>query len=247
MSKELFFAIATGKSDGDETLISESLAKLVTYGIVKHENILFIKNNDSKLAIVYNQVLDDERTKGKIVVFTHDDVRIDDMFIKEKLNESVSNGVVVTALAGSCNLRPDVLNWLRMRNLPPMWHIICKDNSGEVAHFKNNNQTGYDAMCFTSRYGNFGPVEFFDGVFMAMDRDALPDDVRFDPDCNSKFHYYDLNFSLNCLIKNVRCETKPIKITHVSHGLETVTDDFKTGAVYFYNRLRKYLNHEKLS
>ena len=241
MDKELFLAIPTAKPDEKETLIYESVKKLTDYGIVKPDNVSFLKNNENGLAPVYNRILDDERVKGKILVFVHDDVRIDELYLREKLNDSAGSGVVVTALAGSRNLRDDVVRWLILRKMPPMWHVMCKDNSGEVSHFKTDSDFGYNAPCFTSRYGDFGKVEFFDGVFMAIDVDNLPDAVRFDENCKAKFHYYDLNFSLNCLINGVWCETKPIKITHVSHGLKAVTDDFRHGAIYFCDRLKEYL------
>jgi hypothetical protein len=79
-----------------------------------------------------------------------------------------------------------------------------------------------------------------DGVFMALSRKLLESGVRFDENIPSKFHFYDLDFSLSVAqTENLKVGVGDILITHESPGLREFTDDWREGEKYFLN---KYAN-----
>jgi hypothetical protein len=103
--------------------------------------------------------------------------------------------------------------------------------------------------CVQHRHGercpptNFGPyphkVVMIDGVFMALNRKAI-ETMRFDEDCPSKFHFYDILGSLDAVFKKLRVGVGDILITHESPGLREFTNDWLEGEKYFFKKYEKY-------
>jgi hypothetical protein len=77
-----------------------------------------------------------------------------------------------------------------------------------------------------------------DGVFMALNRKAIQT-VRFDEDCPSGFHFYDLLISKICIDKGLKIGVGDVMITHESQGLREFSEDWKAGESYY---LSKYGN-----
>jgi hypothetical protein len=71
-----------------------------------------------------------------------------------------------------------------------------------------------------------------DGVFMAFNRKAI-ETVRFDEDCPSKFHFYDLNLCARALEKGLKIGVGDIMITHESPGLREFNEEWKVGDKYY--------------
>jgi hypothetical protein len=89
---------------------------------------------------------------------------------------------------------------------------------------------------------NFGPsparVILLDGVFLAINAETVfKTPLRFDETNPAHFHYYDLCFCLDANKYGLRLGTYPIWATHVSHGLESPTEEWQKGENYF---LQKY-------
>jgi hypothetical protein len=87
----------------------------------------------------------------------------------------------------------------------------------------------------------FGPypnrVVMIDGVFMALSRKLLESGVRFDENIPSKFHFYDLDFSLSVAqTENLKVGVGDILITHASPGLREFTPEWLNGEQYFLQK-----------
>jgi hypothetical protein len=164
-------------------------------------------SNTRGLPLVYNESLATADPAG-ILVFIHDDVWIDDYFLRQRLIEGLERFDVL-GVAGN------------RRRLPgqPVW--ACADTgftlddpanlSGTVAHGPHP----FGAL----RY--FGEVpaecELLDGVFLAARTAALRDKgVAFDP--RFDFHFYDLDFCRSARQRGLKLGTWPICLTHQSGG-----------------------------
>ena len=159
------------------------------------------------LGTIYNRYLK-TRHEDKILVFVHDDVRIEDLFFVEKLNEAFKKFDVV-GLAG--NKEPDInyLSWFDQRR--PLTGFVAHRVTEQPARF-------YCPTVFVSSYGP-SPAEcgLLDGLFIAVNTENIIScDVKFDEQFD--FHFYDLDFSLSCLSKGLRLGTWPIWVVHQSGG-----------------------------
>lgn len=164
-------------------------------------DINIVPNNTTGLSTVYNTVLKDPKNKGKIALFVHDDVELEDLFLLEKL---IHSPYAVTGVAGARSFKKNTAL--------AAWHLAAprEDYVGEAAHIK-------DGKVWTTV---FGPTKSraltLDGVFLACRVDELAEkEAFFDEDF--KFHFYDIAFCLNANKKNVTCGVLPIRIVH--HGL----------------------------
>jgi hypothetical protein len=77
-----------------------------------------------------------------------------------------------------------------------------------------------------------------DGVFMAFNRKAI-ETARFDEDCPSKWHMYDIACCLSSLEKGLKIGVGDVMITHESPGLEKFTEDWKAGDKYIVEKYGK--------
>jgi GT2 family glycosyltransferase len=158
------------------------------------------------LSEVYNQAID-APAGPDILVFIHDDVWIDDIFIVERLLASLDNFQVV-GVAGN-----------RRRY------------AGQTAWHAHPSNGGYDTPYLSGAIANrepFGPVSYYgaapafcqllDGVFMAARRSTLQRaGIRFDQ--NFDFHFYDMDFCRSARRGGLSVGTWPIVITHRSGGV----------------------------
>lgn len=183
--------------------------------------------NTEGLAKIYNKAIKDPENYNKILLFVHDDCVIEDAFLVEKLNEALEQFDII-GLAGMkapINLKP-----------PCLWHLMGDrtNGSGSVGHFDKEGVTRWMTT--------FGPapqrVILLDGVFIAINTKKIFDkQLFFDEQNPAKFHFYDLNLSLDANKRGLKLSTWPIWVTHRSHGLEKPTEDWLKGQDYF---LQKY-------
>jgi GT2 family glycosyltransferase len=163
--------------------------------------------NRRGLPEVFNERIGLE-TGHDILVFMHDDVWIDDLFLCDHLAEALDEFHVVGVAGNS-----------RRVARQPAWAFIGEqlewdDRSnlrGGIAH-------GAEAL---GKVELFGPTpaecELLDGVFLATRRATLAKHgVRFDP--RFAFHFYDLDFCRSARAKGLRVGTWPISLTHQSGG-----------------------------
>lgn len=158
------------------------------------------------LPAVFNYFLD-QAADDDTILFTHDDVWIEDWFLPERLMEGLSQFDVL-GVAGNRRRLPKQPSWI----LKTLEERDDKANfSGAVAHGSNRY----------SRISRYGPtprtVKLIDGLFMAAKVRTLRDQgVVFDP--QFRFHFYDLDFCRTCEKAGLSIGTWPIAVTHGSGG-----------------------------
>lgn len=194
------FVIATQKTKEEfkkQTQISIFLDK---FGLSKNSTV-FYENKDG-LPKIYNKFIN-ESYKDKNVIFVHDDVLIEDLFIFEKLDIAFEKYDIV-GLAGSkkCDL-----------SKPPAWHLMSnrEDHVGEVAH-------SHEKRVWTTC---FGPTEsralVLDGLFLAVNVNRLIEtNTKFDE--NFEFHHYDITVCLNANKNKLKMGVTPIRVVHFGMG-----------------------------
>jgi hypothetical protein len=162
-------------------------------------------DNKSGLSKCYNEVIRDPNNIDKTVLFVHDDVELNDLFLSEKLLESP---YTITGLAGAKSFNK--------QNEKLAWHLATtpEDMVGEVAHKYPNN-----VVCTTifGRPGNTNSRALtLDGLFLSCHIKTLVEkELYFDEEFN--FHFYDIAFCLKAHEKKVTCGVLPIHVVH--HGL----------------------------
>jgi hypothetical protein len=179
-------------------------------------DFVLVKDNKEGLPKVYNKFLQDSKYQKDILLFVHDDVELEDLFLIEKLQNSPYE---VTGLAGTkkANL-----------NKPPGWHLMStkEDWVGEVAHADSSG-------VWTTV---FGPTNsralLIDGLFIAVDVKAINEkNVSFNE--KFEFHHYDLSFCLDCNKAKVKIGVLPIRVIHHGLGDSMLSEEWKVSAEIF--------------
>lgn len=119
--------------------LSTSIKKLHTSAKKVTSKIIY--QNRQGLGTIYNRYLK-ARHADKILVFVHDDVRIEDLFLVEKLNEALKTFDVV-GLAGNKEPDPSYLSWFDQRR--PL--------TGFVTHVAGKPTALQRETVFISSYG----------------------------------------------------------------------------------------------
>jgi len=182
--------------------------------------------NTKSLQRCYNSFIDDARKNNiDIAVLIHDDVYINTRDLYTLISKAADR-YNVFGLAGATTCKV---------GSPALWHLMSdrQDQRGCVAHGSE------DSYMYTS----FGPVPsrclVIDGVFIGINIKELPEDVRFDESYPSKFHYYDIDFSLECNRNHVTIGVVDIPIIHNSPGLTNPDKEFYDGQSYFIKKWQK--------
>lgn len=207
IGKPVVIVSASAKSNVEDTKLYKSIQKIKdtkflynykVYDLEYHQ----IMNNKTGLSELYNCFLT-EAYRNHIVIYVHDDVYIEDLFLFEKLYDAHSTFDVV-GVAGSTNVTI---------KSPAYWHLMAnrQDLRGFCSH-----QLG-DITNMTVFGNSKLPVDLIDGVFMSANISALLDaSVTFDEDFD--FHFYDLAFSKRVKNAGLALGVWPMFITHFSAG-----------------------------
>lgn len=169
-----------------------------------------VRDNKEGLSTIYNRYLTIEH-KNDIVLFVHDDLIIDTVFLVDHLRKSP---YTVTGLAGarSINLKAEKC----------AWHMMCQPDQaiGEVKHIKDGN-------IWTTVFGpSVGQAAVIDGLFIAVNVEKiLETKARFNTVFN--WHHYDLAFSQECYKHNVSVGVMPINVIHYGLGDSMLTLDWE--------------------
>ena len=214
-SNKYHFVVTTAKNKEEFTKNSQVSVFLDKFGLSKTSTVFF--NNKEGLTKIYNKFIN-ETYKDKIVIFVHDDVFIEDLFIFEKMDIAFEKYDVV-GLAGTkkCDLTK-----------PPAWHLMSskEDFIGEVAH-------SHEQKVWTTC---FGPTDsralLLDGLFLAVNVKRLLEtgtkfDERFD------FHHYDITFCLNANKNKLKLGVYPIRVVHFGLGDSMNTQEWTNSAELF--------------
>ena len=179
--------------------LSAGLMDLVAF---RHIEFQLFYNNTRGLTTCYNEVLKDPKNLDKTVLFVHDDVEIQDLFLAEKL---LTSPYSITGIAGAKTFS----------KASPMaaWHIASASDQyvGEAGHANKEGKVWTTV---------FGPTKsralVLDGLFLSCKvRDLVDKGVEFDETLS--FHHYDLSFCLRAHEKRVTCGVLPVHVVH--HGL----------------------------
>jgi hypothetical protein len=223
MSKLLIAVCTQAKTD-------EEFQKLPIYPSLKkqyeanapHVDFHVFKDNKRGLSVCYNEILRDTKNANKTVLFVHDDVELNDLFLYEKL---VQSPYAITGLAGAktFNKQADKL----------AWHLCAERNDfvGEVAHA---NQEG---RIWTTV---FGPTKSrtltLDGLFISCKLKEL-NNLTFDEDFN--FHFYDIAFCLKAHENKIKCGVLPINVIHHGLGDSMLTPEWADSNIKFKQKYCK--------
>jgi GT2 family glycosyltransferase len=188
------------------------------------KNATIVCENKKGLPSVYNKYIS-EPFRDKKVIFVHDDVLIEDLFLEEKLDLALEKyDVVGLAGAKTCDLKASA----------PAWHLMAKreDFVGEVAH-------SHEKKTWTTV---FGPTDSraltLDGLFLAVNVAKLLDTNTFF-DEKFAFHHYDITFCLKCNENKIKMGVYPIKVTHFGLGDSMNTPEWNQSAEIFRKFYKK--------
>lgn len=218
MSKLLIVICTQAKTDAEfqKLPIYPSLKKQYEANSPKVDFHVF-KDNRRGLSECYNEVLRDPKNVNSTVLFVHDDVELEDLFLYEKL---ISSPYSITGLAGakSFNKQSNKL----------AWHLSAprEDHIGEVAHIS-------EGRIWTTVFGNTKSRALtIDGLFIACKvKDLAEKGLTFDENFN--FHFYDIVFCLRANEKKVTCGVLPIRVIHHGLGDSMLTEDWEQTSIRF--------------
>jgi hypothetical protein len=226
--KRVRYISATSKDNSEKTTIHQSTRKLCV-DFVGHAAHWYLLNNKEKLSKRYNEAIEDAISDDiDCLILVHDDVILEEDPIPKL--EKLFDEYDVVGVAGASKIE---------LKLPALWHLMG-------GGFQGGNLHGCVQHAYRGEIGhlqkypsNFGPYPhravMIDGVFMALNREAM-ETLRFDENNPCKFHFYDLDFSLNAHLAGLKVGVGDILITHESPGLREFTEDFLNGERWFLNK-----------
>ena len=214
-----FFIFSATKDKKEDTLLYQTSEY--------RDEIFFKENNKDSLQSVYNKAIDFSIKENiQYIVLIHDDVILEN-FSHNKILESFEKYDVI-GVAGSTEVKLAE---------PALWHLmgggIGSDKlHGAVAHLHGNEK-------FMTSFGPYPHrAVLLDGVFLAIKREVFKK-VKFDEECPSKFHFYDLDYTISTHKAGFRNGVSDIYITHASPGLTNFSDEFNEGQKWFLNKWKK--------
>tara|TARA_R100000951_G_scaffold8193_1_gene7432 strand:+ start:6175 stop:6855 length:681 start_codon:yes stop_codon:yes gene_type:complete len=217
--------VSASKGKFEDSLLSQSkhLQVLCEKNRENRAHLFTVDNNTQPLAKVYNAAVKEISRRGECntVVFMHDDVTINCSDLDTRIDEALDKFDVI-GVAG--NRTAEIKS-------PALWHLMTTPDklAGAAAHIKGD----------TYQITSFGPLNvralMIDGVFIAARLDKLPD-KPFDESCPAGFHFYDLDFSLNCNANKLKLGVWDIPIIHASPGLAEITQEWRDGEKWFLSK-----------
>jgi GT2 family glycosyltransferase len=165
--------------------------------------------NARGLPEVFNERID-AAPPGDVLVFLHDDVWIDDLFVCDHLEEALHEFAVI-GVAGNSRRAPRQPAWSFVTAEPELAWDERANLRGAIAH-------GPGPFGEISRFGpTYEECELLDGVFLAARAATLAGSgLRFDP--RFRVHFYDMDFCRSARDKGLRLGCWPIALTHQSGG-----------------------------
>ena len=184
--------------------------------------------NKEGLSTVYNRALEDK--VADFNVFVHDDVWLNDYLLMEKISDASAYFDVI-GVAGGKGWSPEGYDTAKH---PVNWLMATRNagSSGFVTHAlstklntKPHTMNYRNATLAASAYGETPSRTLtLDGCFLCLTRKAVEAGLRFDE--QFKFHFYDMDLCFSAYLKNLRCGTAPVLLTHESIGLSVRQPEF---------------------
>lgn len=178
-----------------------------------------VYNNKTGLPLIYNSMLRSPECEGKITLFVHHDVSIEDAFLVEKLNAAIEQFDIVGLAGGSSvEIKP-----------PALWHLMTTKETwtGSVAHKFPDGAI---------RSISFGPMPkrclILDGLFLAINTPKIVEKgLWFDP--NYQFHHYDIQLGIDANGLGLKLGTWPIWVVHSGLGDSYQTEAWRESEAHF--------------
>jgi GT2 family glycosyltransferase len=216
------FIIATPLSKSD---FQEKAAIAITLDKLNCDYEVIYENKEG-LTKVYNRFITEDN-KGKKLIFIHDDVIVEDLFIFEKLDLAFEKfDIIGLAGATKCDLNAQIM----------AWHLMAPRESyvGEVAHSKGG-------INWTTVFGQTpARALVIDGLFIAVNVDILLETgTRFDEDFD--FHHYDISFCLQANKNKLKIGVYPIRVVHFGLGDSMNSPEWVENAKKFKEKYTKIL------
>ena len=218
-----------------KSILNNSIAQLNLD--FRYFRYLQFSHNNKSIAANYASIKLDKYEDDDIFVFVHDDVIINCADFTKRIESGLQNYDVV-GVAGICEAKIDS---------PALWHLMKPYPNapvlrGCVAHPVVNKVLTESQNQFY--YTSFGPIPaqviLADGVLLATTKRVLQK-VNFDDTNPARYHFYDLDFTLNCSINKLKVGVCDIPIIHMSHGLEEREGEWEEGASWFLNKYKQYI------
>ena len=170
------------------------------------------KDNQKGLSQCYNEIIQDPKNFSKTVLFVHDDVELQDLFLVEKL---LTSPYSITGIAGTKAFD---------KTFPKSaWHLASKQTDwvGEAGHVNKEGKVWTTV---------FGPTNsralIVDGLFISCKvMDLIEKELYFDETFG--FHFYDMAFCLKANEKRVSCGVLPIHVVHHGLGDSMITPEWE--------------------
>jgi len=215
MNNTFIFSATAGKKEDS-----------ILYNTCKEQDIdIFIKENNKKsLHKIYNEAIDFALQENvEHLVLVHDDVILEN-FSEERL-ERLFKKFDIVGCAGTTEVKLQT---------PALWHIMGGGFSsgnlfGAVAHGTQDDKHMTSFGSYPKR------VVLLDGVFLAIKKKVF-EQTRFDEDCPAKWHFYDLDYSMQCHKSGFKLGVGDILVTHNSPGLTSFTEEFNQGQEWFLDK-----------
>tara|TARA_R110002051_G_scaffold262627_2_gene322485 strand:+ start:2159 stop:2812 length:654 start_codon:yes stop_codon:yes gene_type:complete len=213
MIKTMIFSATAGKEK--DTLL---------WRTTELNTVVFKQNNKQSLQKIYNKAIDFALQEDvERLVLVHDDVILEN-YSEQKLDKLFEKFDVI-GCAGTTEVR---------LKPPVLWHLMgggfgSGNLYGAVAH-------GSEDRKHMTAFGEYPKrVVLLDGVFLAIHRRVFKK-IRFDEDCPSKWHFYDVDYSMQCHKAGFKLGVGDILITHNSPGLTSFTAEFNEGQEWFLDK-----------
>lgn len=198
---------ATRERDIQKTLLYKSLLPLKSKATF---DFFFFTENKDGLSVVYNKAIAQFKDYD-CIVFTHDDVYLDDAFFVDKIEDGFSEYDIIGVAGGYAPKLQD----------PALWHLMCKSENlrGSAGHFSR----GSEDIFITSFGTTPARVTLLDGVFLGVNMQKVKQTGwKFNE--NYDFHLYDLSSCLDANAKKLKLGVLPIHIIHQSPGLSDINN-----------------------
>lgn len=209
----------TAKDKAEDTTIYKSLQRLDI-----DVDLDIVTGNTESLPKIYNKLIELHKEED-YVVFVHDDV-----YIKSDIRPIIEMYLQHSDLLGVAGSSKVSLK------KPALWHLMGDKDTlhGLVEH-------GTEDLHGSSYFGQVpARVVTLDGVLMVLSNKLMNSNVRYDENIPSRFHFYDLDFSIESYNNGFKNLVIQLPIIHESGGLSSLDDkEWLEGQEYFLNKHKK--------
>ena len=208
-----------------------------------HVKVYVEFENKNGLPNVYNKAIDNS-TDFDLVCLVHDDIHIRDCEFFQHIISTMNMGADVIAAVGSTFY--GVPQGFDIDHQPLIWTKAACGHpcSGFMLHTIRDKQGNNTNLVLPSSYG-VAPQQILvsDGCFMCFTKKAIQSGLRFDT--NLRYHWYDIDCSLQANQLGLKMMTAPILLQHDSMGQSVVQPEFMEAQKYVLNKWLDKTGHKK--